>query len=73
MDLLSFLKKCDVEGIKFALSNVMVHKGDTHDLLLQWCLDNSFSIHYLMHSYNNANYQKKNKFLETKEVLVTNY
>ncbi|WP_220272468.1 DNA adenine methylase [Actinobacillus ureae] len=58
-DFLSFLKKCDFEGIKFALSNVMVHNGDTHDLLLQWCLDNSFSIHYLIHSYNNANYQKK--------------
>lgn len=73
IDLLNFLNECNIAGIKFALSNVMAHKGDTHNLLLQWCLDNSFSIHYLIHDYNNANYQKKNTSLETKEVLVTNY
>ena len=73
IDLLDFLKKCDSKGIKFALSNVMVHKGKAHDLLLNWSIDNSFNIHYLVHNYNNASYQKKNKSLETKEVLITNY
>lgn len=73
IDLLDFLKKCDSKGIKFALSNVMVHKGETHDLLLNWSIDNSFNIHYLVHNYKNASYQKKDKSLETKEVLITNY
>lgn len=73
IDLLKFLEKCDSYTIKFALSNVMMHKGKTHNLLLEWCLENSFHIHYLEHNYNNANYQKKDKSLETKEVLITNY
>lgn len=73
IDLLNFLKECDDNGIKFALSNVIEHKGEVHKLLLDWCLKNSFSIHYLNYNYNNSSYQKKNKQQGTKEVLVTNY
>lgn len=73
MDLLTFLEKCNSCGIKFALSNVMIHKGKVHELLLNWCLNNGFNINYLNYSYKNANYHKKDRDLDTKEVLVTNY
>jgi site-specific DNA-adenine methylase len=73
IDLLNFLKECNTKHIRFALSNVMTHKGEMHHLLLKWCLENSFSIHYLNYSYSNSSYQIKDKSLETKEVLITNY
>ena len=73
LDLLNFLKECNISGIKFALSNVIEHKGEIHKLLLDWCLENSFSIHSLNYNYNNSNYQKKDSKQETKEVLITNY
>ena len=71
--LLSFLKKCGINGIRFALSNVVEHKGSKNEILLNWTLENSFNINYLKHNYNNSNYQSKSKNHITKEVLITNY
>lgn len=74
MDLLDWIKQCHDNSLNFALSNVIEHKGKTHKLLLDWCLDNSFNIHELNYNYNNSNYQKNSqKETITKEVLITNY
>lgn len=73
MDLLFFLKKCDNEGIRFALSNVVEHKNVKHNILLEWCLENEFNINYLKCSYKNSSYHLKNKETLSKEVLITNY
>ncbi|WP_332457943.1 DNA adenine methylase [Neisseria weixii] len=35
-DLLQFLQTCNEHQIRFALSNVMKHKGETHQQLLDW-------------------------------------
>ena len=72
-DLYDFILICQKNNIRFALSNVLCHKGRTHDKLIYWCKDNMFTIHHLNYNYNNANYQKKNKNLFTDEVLITNY
>ena len=72
-DLLDFLKQCDKKQIRFALSNVIEHKGKIHDRLLSWCLSNGFNINYITCSYCNSNYQIKDKSLITREVLITNY
>lgn len=72
-DLLEFLTDCNAKGLQFALSNVMKHKGQTHQQLLEWCLDNTFNINYLNFDYSNSNYQAKNKNFETQEVLITNF
>ncbi len=72
-DLLDFLTSCNAKGVQFALSNVMKHKGQTHQQLLDWCLDNTFNINYLNFDYSNSNYQSKNKKFETQEVLITNF
>lgn len=72
-DLLDFLKKCDKKQIRFALSNVIEHKGKIHDKLLNWCLTNGFNINYINCSYSNSNYHIKDKTLVTREVLITNY
>lgn len=72
-DLLYFLKLCDEKQIRFALSNVIEHKGKIHDKLLNWCLSNGFNINYINCSYSNSNYHIKDKSLVTREVLITNY
>jgi DNA adenine methylase len=74
-ELLQLLNKLDKKKIKFALSNVVEHKGKENELLKGWIKDNSnYKVHYINSNYNNSNYQtlKKGKQV-TKEVLVTNY
>lgn len=72
-ELLAFLKQLDTSGVKFALSNVIEHKGKQNKLLLDWCLKNQFNIIYLDKNYSNSNYQTKHKEQKTLEVLITNY
>lgn len=72
-DLLQFLKKCNEKQIRFALSNVIEHKGKIHDKLVNWCVLNGFNINYINCSYSNSNYHIKDKSLVTREVLITNY
>lgn len=71
--LLAFLKSVSDKGFKFALSNVIEHKGRKNDLLLSWALDNKYNIIYLVKSYSNSNYHIKDKEQKTSEVLITNY
>ena len=71
--LFAFLEKCNNKGIRFALSNVMEHKGKRNEELLDWCLRNQFNISYLEFSYSNSNYHSLHKSGKSKEVLITNY
>lgn len=70
-DLLSFLDKLNKKGIKFALSNVLTHKGKENNLLKVWA--KKYKTHYLDFNYQNANYQSKDTVKDTQEVLITNY
>ncbi|MBR6226483.1 MAG: Dam family site-specific DNA-(adenine-N6)-methyltransferase [Bacilli bacterium] len=71
--LLVFLKRLNDRGIKFALSNVLIHKGKEHKLLKSWAFENGFNVIYIKADYKNSNYQIKDKTLKTIEVLITNY
>ncbi len=71
--LLKFLEKLNSEGIPFALSNVIEHKGKIHEELKAWVDKNHFNLIYIKASYNNSNYQIKDKEAITREVLITNY
>lgn len=73
LDLLNFLIKCNNNGLNFALSNVLLHNGNQHDILINWCLENSFNILSLNYNYKNSNYHKKNKLSHSNEVLITNF
>ncbi|WP_228414914.1 Dam family site-specific DNA-(adenine-N6)-methyltransferase [Vagococcus penaei] len=70
-DLLVALDGLNDRGIRFALSNVVEHKGITNDLLIEW--SKKYNVHILNHNYNNSNYQSKAKKNITTEVLITNY
>ena len=42
MDLLNYLSVLDSKGIKFALSNVIEHKGAKHKLLESWINEHNY-------------------------------
>lgn len=69
--LLDLCDKLNDKGIKFALSNVLEHKGRTNDILKKW--SENYNVNHLSYDYNNCNYQENNKKHRTVEVLITNY
>lgn len=70
--LLNLLDKLDSMGVKFALSNVMYHKGLKNTLLIEW--SKKYNVHYLDKNYSTCNYRLKERDkTKTVEVLVTNY
>ncbi len=70
--LLDYLYKLNDIGYKWALSNVLEHKGKSNDILKQWC--DKYNVHYLNIDYKNCNYQTKDKSVNSSvEVLITNY
>lgn len=70
--LLEYLDKLNLNNYKFALSNVLVHKGKENLLLKEWA--KKYNIHYLDIDYKNCNYQTKDKSANSSiEVLITNY
>lgn len=71
ISLLEKLDKINSNGIKFALSNVLTHKGKSNDLLIEW--SKKYNIHHLNVNYSNCNYQTKDKTTKSDEVLITNY
>lgn len=72
LKLLEKLDKANEKGIKFALSNVLEHKGKENTILKEWA--KKYNIHYLDYDYSNCNYQTKDKTKGNSiEVLITNY
>ena len=73
IELLAFLDKADSLGLRFALSNVLRHKGQTNELLDSW--RQKYNTHTLTFDYSNSSYNLKKalKATESLEVLVTNY
>lgn len=74
-DLLDFLNDLHRNNIKFALSNVLRSKGKENSILIDWIQRNfdKYKVINLNYSYNNSNYQTKNKNEITEEVLIINY
>jgi adenine-specific DNA-methyltransferase len=70
-DLLAFLDELDGRGIKFALSNVLMSKGKTNDILAAWAA--RYRIIHLDYTYSNSNYQRKDRNGTEDEVLILNY
>ena len=71
LQLLDLLDELNSRGIRFALSNVIEHKGNVNEILKKW--SKKYKINYLDYSYKNSNYQKKDKKTKSVEVLITNY
>lgn len=56
-------------GVKFALSNVLHHKGLTNKPLIEW--SKQYHVHHLNYSYSNSSHNTTHKGSD--EVLITNY
>ena len=67
--LYSLLDKLNDKNIKFALSNVLTHKGKTNEILLKW--SKNYKIINLNNNYSNSSYNTKKG--NSEEVLIINY
>lgn len=72
MSLLNLLDNLNTKNIKFALSNVIKHKGLINEELDKW--RKKYNTHFIDSDYSNSNYNlnKEDKHV-TIEVLITNY
>lgn len=72
-DLLNLLDSLNKKGISFALSNVLVNKGKTNEILKEWLNANeAYRVVHLNFDYSNSNYHCQ-RGLKTDEVLIVNY
>lgn len=69
LQLLAFLDRADEKNIRFALSNVLEHKGQTNELLLAW--SKRYRVMELTSSYSNSSYNTQRG--SSREVLIVNY
>ena len=68
-ELYEYLDRADAKGIKFALSNVIEHKGKVNEILLEW--SQKYRVINLDYDYSNASYNTKKG--DSREVLIVNY
>ncbi|AEV95939.1 Dam family site-specific DNA-(adenine-N6)-methyltransferase [Pediococcus claussenii] len=68
-ELYDVLDGLNSSGIRFALSNVIEHKGRTNTLLKKW--STQYNIHDLQYGYQNSSHNTVS--LGSREVLITNY
>lgn len=71
LDLYEYLDKANEQGIKFALSNVIAHKGQENVALIEWA--EKYNVYDIYSDYSKAVYNKIKTDEPTIEVLVTNY
>ncbi len=72
--LLTLLSNLNERNIKFGLSNVLVHKGKTNSILLEWVKEKGFCVTHIDKNYSNSNYHTIDRDKNaTDEVLITNY
>ena len=67
--LMSVLDSLDGRGIRFALSNVLSHKGLFNHGLIKWA--EKYNVHHLSKDYSNSCYNTSRA--KSDEVLITNY
>ena len=70
-DLMELCDKLDEQGTRFAMSNVLEHKGLKNEELINW--SKKYKVYHMNYNYNNCNYQENNKENRTVEVLIINY
>lgn len=69
--LLELLDRLNKSNIKFALSNVFYHKGNTNEELIRW--SEKYNVTFFDKRYSNCSYHFKDRDTKTVEVLITNY
>lgn len=70
-ELREMLDSLNSKGIRFAMSNVLIHKGQKNTSLAEWAEKNNYMIHHLSFNYSNSSYNTTRG--KSDEVLITNY
>lgn len=68
-NLIGFLDNVDKVGAKFALSNVLIHKGNENKILINW--SKKYRVIDINKNYKNSSYNTKKE--DSREVLIVNY
>lgn len=68
-ELYALLDNLNEQNIRFALSNVLMHKGEINESLLKW--SKKYKVIHLNNDYANSSYNTKRGGSD--EVLITNY
>lgn len=68
-ELYALLDKLNEKGIRFAMSNVLYHKGKENTSLLKW--SKKYNVHHLNYDYKNSSHNTVKQ--DSDEVLITNY
>ena len=72
--LLQYISKANELGFKFALSNVIQHRGNTNTLLAEWIDLNKFNVYDITNKgYSHCTHTVKQGEEATREIVVTNY
>lgn len=71
IDLYAFLDKANEQGLKWALSNIIAHKGQENVYLIEWA--EKYNVYDIYSDYSKAVYNKTKNNDPTIEVIVTNY
>lgn len=71
LELLDFLDYLDSNGVKFALSNVMIHKGKINTILSNW--SKKYKVIDIDNDYSNSSHNTSKEKGATREVLIINY
>lgn len=71
LDLYNYLDKATESGIKWAMSNVLSHKGYENITLIEWA--EKYNIHDINADYSRCVYNKIKNTDPTLEVVITNY
>ena len=71
IDLYTYLDEANKQGLKWALSNVISHKGKENEILIEWA--DKYNVYDIFSDYSKAVYNKTKTTDPTIEVLVTNY
>lgn len=69
LKLLDLLDSLNARNIRFALSNVLRHKGLENNILIEW--SKKYTVHNLKYNYSNSSHNTTRG--ESEEVLITNY
>lgn len=74
LELLCLLDNLTSKNIKFALSNVLTHKGQSNSLLIDWIKANGYRVEHLSKSYANSNFHTSDRRPDASdEVLIMNF
>lgn len=72
--LLDYISKADQLNFKFALSNVIQHRGKTNTILADWIDKNSFNVYDIDNKgYSHCTHTVVQGGEKTREIVITNY